>query len=91
MPPYALHEIIPMIIGVVFIGCATGVIMELIKYRSTRGASGKALEAYEKRLARVEVALDDLTQSINRVTEGQEFLTNVLSERGELPALPPRR
>ncbi len=91
MPPYALHEIIPMIIGVVTIGCATGVIMELIKYRSNRGASAGAVEAYEKRLARLEVAIDDLTQAIGRVTEGQEFLTNVLSERGELAALPPKR
>lgn len=91
MSPWALHEIIPMIIGVVAIGCATGVSMELIKYRSKRGASGKALEGYENRLARVEVALDDLTQSINRVIEGQEFLTNVLTQRGEVAALPPKR
>lgn len=91
MPPYVAHEVLRMVIGVVAIICATGVVVELIKLRTKRGASGDALEAYERRLARVEVALDDLTQSINRVNEGQQFLTNVLTERGEMAALPPKR
>jgi hypothetical protein len=48
-----------------------------------------ALTAVEQRLARVEVALDDLTTELGRVTEGQQFLTKVLTERaaaaGSLP------
>jgi hypothetical protein len=40
-----------------------------------------ALAAVEQRLARVEVALDDLTTELGRVTEGQHFLTKVLTER----------
>ena len=40
-----------------------------------------ALAAVEQRLARVEVALDDLTTELGRVTEGQQFLTKVLTDR----------
>lgn len=91
MPPYFSHQLVELIIGVVTIGCGTAVITELIKVFGRRGASAGAMEAYEKRLARLEVAIDDLTQAMGRVAEGQQFLTHVLSERGELSALPPKR
>jgi hypothetical protein len=79
-----------MVIIIVAIGCGTALIVELAKVMSKRGASADAMEAYEKRLARVEVAIDDLTTAIGRVTESQQFLTNVLTERGAVPALPRR-
>ena len=79
-----------MIVAVVALACGMGLIRELAKQVSKRGASANALEAYEKRLARVEVAIDDLTAAIGRVTEGQQFLTHVLTERGAVGALPPR-
>jgi hypothetical protein len=40
-----------------------------------------ALAAVEQRLARVEVALDDLASELGRVAEGQQFLTKVLTDR----------
>jgi hypothetical protein len=89
-PIFMPHDVLLMVLGIVAIACGTAVITEIVKLWGKRGASSQALEAYEKRLARVEVALDDLTQSIGRVIEGQQFLTNVLSER-ELAALPPKR
>jgi hypothetical protein len=79
-----------MVVAIVAIACGMGLILELVKQTSKRGASPSALEAYEKRLARVEVAIDDLTTAIGRVTEGQQFLTNVLAERGAVGALPSR-
>jgi hypothetical protein len=79
-----------MVIVIVAIGCGTALIAELVKATTKRGASADAMEAYEKRLARVEVALDDLTVAIGRVTEGQQFLTNALTERGAVAALPRR-
>jgi precorrin-6B methylase 2 len=79
-----------MVIVIVAIGCGTALIAEVFKAMQKRGASVDALEAYEKRLARVEVAIDDLTVAIGRVTEGQQFLTNVLTERGAVAALPRR-
>jgi hypothetical protein len=40
-----------------------------------------ALAAVEQRLARVEVALDELTAEFGRIADGQQFLTKVLTER----------
>ena len=64
-------------------GCLTGMVTEIAKSRSKRvgGVSADTLTGYEKRLARVEVALDDLTAAIGRVEEGQRFMTKVLGER----------
>lgn len=35
----------------------------------------------ENRLARLEVAIDDMTAELQRVTEGQQFVTKLLSEK----------
>jgi hypothetical protein len=40
-----------------------------------------ALAAVEQRLARVEVALDELAAEFGRIAEGQQLLTKVLTER----------
>lgn len=66
--------------------------LRFFAYKSShrqQAADPGALAAVEQRLARVEVALDDLTTELGRVTEGQQFLTKVLTERaaaaGALP------
>jgi hypothetical protein len=59
-----------------------------IGYKRSNAAGPEALEALERRMARVEVALDDLTGEIGKIGEGQQFLTKVLAERG-YQALPP--
>jgi hypothetical protein len=59
-----------------------------IGYKRSSAAGPEALESLERRLARVEVALDDLTGEIGKIGEGQQFLTKVLAERG-YQALPP--
>ena len=41
----------------------------------------EALDAIEKRLARLEVAIDDLTTELSRVTEGQQFTNKLLADR----------
>jgi hypothetical protein len=53
------------------------------KQSQSRGTpeSAAALTTVEQRLARVEVALDDLTTEMARVAEGQQFLTKVLVDR----------
>jgi hypothetical protein len=53
------------------------------KQSQSRGTpeSAAALSALEQRLARVEVALDDLATEMARVAEGQQFLTKVLVDR----------
>ena len=44
----------------------------------------------EKRLARVEVALDDVASELVRVTEGQQMLTKLLAERASETSHAPR-
>jgi len=51
-----------------------------INYKRSSGAGPEALESLERRLARVEVALDDLTGEIAKIGEGQQFLTKVLAD-----------
>jgi hypothetical protein len=58
-----------------------------INYKKSEGAGPEALESLERRLARVEVAIDDLAGEIGKIGEGQQFLTKVLAERGQ-QALP---
>jgi hypothetical protein len=58
-----------------------------IAYKRNSAAGPGALEALERRLSRVEVALDDLTGEIGKIGEGQQFLTKVLAERSQ-QALP---
>jgi hypothetical protein len=54
--------------------------------RSSGGAKAPQLESVEKRLARLEVAIDDLTSEIGRMSEGQHLVTKLLVDRSrELP------
>ena len=46
-------------------------------------------EDVEKRLARLEVAIDDMTAAIGQMAESQRFLTATLAQRG-LPVEVPR-
>jgi hypothetical protein len=52
-----------------------------VKYGQKADAKPEALAAIEKRLARLEVAIDDMTGELSRVTEGQSFVTKLLAER----------
>ena len=51
-----------------------------INYKRSSAAGPDALESLERRLARVEVALDDLAGEIAKIGEGQQFLTKVLAD-----------
>jgi phosphatidate phosphatase APP1 len=64
-----------------------------VKVRGTRKNDGtsQSLQALEQRFARVEVAIDDLTSEVHRVTESNGFLTRLLSERSRDAASIDRR
>jgi hypothetical protein len=51
-----------------------------ISYKRNAAAGPEALESLERRLARVEVAIDDLAGEIAKIGEGQQFLTKVLAD-----------
>lgn len=46
-----------------------------------RNVSANTVAAFENRLARVEVALDDVTAELGRMTDAQQLLVRTLSER----------
>jgi hypothetical protein len=52
-----------------------------VKYGTKDQTKPEQLDAIEKRLARLEVAIDDMTSELTRVTEGQQFVTKLLGER----------
>jgi hypothetical protein len=67
-------------------GCCFGlavIVNAVIKLRTPRkdAALTEALQSLEQRFARVEVALDDVTSELHRLSEGHGFLTRLLSER----------
>ena len=51
-----------------------------VKYGQQQ-AKPESLDAIEKRMARLEVAIDDLTNELSRVTEGQQFTNKLLADR----------
>jgi hypothetical protein len=55
-----------------------------------RGPTPPALprEAAE-RLERIERAVESIAVEVERISEGQRFVTRVLADRGEIPKLPP--
>jgi hypothetical protein len=66
-----------------------GSFVTLLKWmtlRQARHVSPDALLAVEQRLARLEVAVDDMSAAFAQVSEGQQFLTKLLAERA--PGLP---
>jgi hypothetical protein len=79
------HEIATVavfgIVGVVaIIGMCLQVLLKLRRPREDAGVSA-SLQSLEQRFARVEVAIDDLTTELHRVSESNGFLTRLLSER----------
>lgn len=46
-----------------------------------RNVAAASVAAFENRLARVEVALDDVTTELGRMTDAQQLLVKALTER----------
>ena len=55
-----------------------------------RGAAPSQLSPdVTARLERIERAVESVAVEVERISEGQRFVTKVLSDRGELPRIPP--
>ena len=55
-----------------------------------RSASPAAIPAdVTERLERIERAVESVAVEVERISEGQRFVTRVLADRGELSKLPP--
>jgi hypothetical protein len=77
---------VEILVPIAFFGSIVVLVLGLrfIAYKQSHRVAPQdagALGAVEQRLARVEVALDDLASELGRVSEGQQFLTKVLTDR----------
>jgi hypothetical protein len=72
-------------------GCLTGVITTWIKYRAKKVVNADLIARLGDigdRLGKLDNAVDAMAVEIERISEGQRFVTRVLAERGTTPALP---
>lgn len=66
-------------------GCSTLLGVVWIWFRARKNVGAQALASLENRLARVEVALDDVTAELSRATESQQLIAKALTDRQALP------
>lgn len=66
-------------------GCGTLLGIVFMWFRGRKNVGAQALGSLENRLARVEVALDDVTAELTRATEAQQLLIKALNDRQALP------
>jgi predicted TPR repeat methyltransferase len=88
---FILREIFTFVLAVVGIGCFTGVLTTWIKYRAKRVGSADVsarLGEISDRMAKLDNAVDAMAVEVERISEGQRFVTKLLAERGTTAALP---
>ena len=74
------------VLGVVFFPLARA----LARRIEGRGTSSAQISPdVTARLERIERAVESVAVEVERISEGQRFVTKVLSDRGELPRIPP--
>jgi hypothetical protein len=86
-----LRDIFTFVLAVVGMGCFTGIVTTWFKYRSKRVVSADVttrLGEISDRMAKLDNAIDAMAVEVERISEGQRFVTKVLAERGTTPALP---
>jgi len=72
------------------IGCFTGIVTTWIKYRAKRVVNADLtarLDEISDRMAKLDNAVDAMAVEVERISEGQRFVTKLLAERGSTPAL----
>jgi hypothetical protein len=74
------------IVAVLSMAIGGGLLFSFISlwFKSRKGAGPSQLASLENRLARVEVALDDVTAELGRMTESHQLLAKTLSDRHAL-------
>ncbi len=103
LPPVAPHEVIyqaqsggEVAIAAIVMGTMTGMLYPLIRAWARRLENRGAplqlpLRDIEERLDRIERAVESIAVEVERVSEGQRFVTKLLAERAptKLPASDP--
>jgi hypothetical protein len=77
--------------GVVGIGCFTAIVTTWIRYRARRVVSSESNARFSEladSIAKLDNAVEAMAIEVERISEGQRFVTKVLAERSTTPALP---
>jgi hypothetical protein len=83
--------IIAFMVPLTILGCVIGLpLVRALARRWERQASLRPPPASDERLERIEQAIEAMAVEVERISEGQRFVTRILSERTP-EALPPRR
>jgi len=71
------------VVTVLTIGLCASTLIIIVKawFKSRQNVSASTVAQFENRLARVEVALDDVTTELGRMTDAQQLLIKALSEK----------
>lgn len=67
------------------IGGATLITLVRLWLNGRKNVAAATVASFENRLARVEVALDNVTAELSRMTDAQQLLTKTLVDRQALP------
>jgi hypothetical protein len=59
------------------------------RIEGSRRAPGEIPGDSAARLERIERAVESIAIEVERISEGQRFVTRVLADRGEIPRIPP--
>lgn len=82
-----IFEEILLFAGIVTaMGCTTGIVITMLKYRRQKDLAGggdlrNRLDELAARLDRIETAVDSTALEVERIAEGQRFTTRLLAER----------
>jgi hypothetical protein len=63
------------------IGAVTLITLVGLWVKARKNVAASTVASFENRLARVEVALDDVTAELGRMTDAQQLLTKTLVDR----------
>jgi hypothetical protein len=79
-----LEDIFRFVVTLVTLGCATGVVVALIKIRGKKASSPEVLARLDEiaaQLGRVDAAIDTMSVEVERISEAQRFTSRLLAER----------
>ena len=86
MGPHIFEEILVFAGIVTGMGCITGIVITMLKYRRQKDLAGGGdmrhrLDELTDHLNRIETAVDSTALEVERIAEGQRFTTRLLAER----------
>ena len=86
----ASPEEVGALLGTIFVGTTVIILAKAWAKRIEKKPDTPAISPeVSARLERIERAVDSIALEVERITEGQRFVTKVLADRGEIAKLPP--